>query len=387
MYKHLYSEFLKAQKGIQHYASHSHHYWPDITKEATIEYWNDSAKFVDDKWTYFFSDKIPQTQKLIAEVLNLKHPEQIIFAPNTHELVYRLISCLVYSKKIKILTTDSEFYSFERQICKFEQENKVEVERISTSNIHFENHFIKKIEENNYDFIFLSHVFFNSGKAISDLNRIVASVKNPSTIICIDGYHGFVALPTDLSFIQDRAFYVAGSYKYAQGGEGCCFMHVPKNCKLEPVNTGWFAEIDHLSNKQVAVRYSNDGNRFAGSTMDLTALYRLNAVLKLFKNLNITTEKIHNHVQRLQKNFIQQIKELNHSYLKLENLIVHDIESLSNHGHFLTFDLPDVHTCEQVKSDLKQARIVVDSRENKLRFGFGLYQENFVDFSLFLKNR
>lgn len=383
MYKHLYSEFLKAQQGVQHYASHSHHYWPDITKEATLDYWLDSAKHVDNKWNYFFTEKIPQTQKLICEILNLSHPEQIIFAPNTHELVYRLISALNYHKKIKVLTTDSEFYSFERQITKLEQENKVHVDRVPTASTNFESHFIEKIESDNYDLIFFSQVFFNSGKSVSNLNKIVSSVKNKDTVICIDGYHGFMALPINLSAIEDRVFYVTGSYKYAQGGEGCCFMHVPKNCKLEPLYTGWFAEINHLANRNFKIQYSDDGNRFAGSTMDFTALYRLHAVLKLFKDQNITVEKIHQHVQKLQKNFIQQIRQLNHSYLKLENMIVDDLVHLSNHGHFITFQMPSTEICELIKSQLKKANIIVDSRGDKLRFGFGLYQDEFVKFDQF----
>ena len=43
----------------------------------------------------------------------------------------------------------------------------------------------------------------------------------------IDGYHGFMALPTDFAAIAGRAFYLAGGYKYAMAGEGVCFMHCP----------------------------------------------------------------------------------------------------------------------------------------------------------------
>ncbi|WP_449357750.1 hypothetical protein [Alishewanella longhuensis] len=33
----------------------------------------------------FLGTKIPHTQQLIADILNLPTPEQIVFAPNTHE--------------------------------------------------------------------------------------------------------------------------------------------------------------------------------------------------------------------------------------------------------------------------------------------------------------
>jgi selenocysteine lyase/cysteine desulfurase len=178
MYKKYYSQFLTANPLIQHYASHSHHYWPDVTRDATLQYWDDSAKFIDDKWEHIFGEKIPATQKLIAEVLNLTHPEQIVFAPNTHELVYRLLSCIDPKKTISILTTDSEFYSFDRQINRLSEDNLASVEKISTHPFDdFESRFIKKIEENHYDMIFFSHVFFNSGMVVKNIKKIIESVK------------------------------------------------------------------------------------------------------------------------------------------------------------------------------------------------------------------
>jgi selenocysteine lyase/cysteine desulfurase len=99
MYKKYYKRFLEANVGIQHYASHSHHYWPDVTREAMLEYWDDSARYVDDKWDHIFTNKLPETQKLIASILKLSAPEQIVFAPNTHEFVYRLLSCFDQGKK------------------------------------------------------------------------------------------------------------------------------------------------------------------------------------------------------------------------------------------------------------------------------------------------
>jgi selenocysteine lyase/cysteine desulfurase len=80
---------------------------------------------------------VPQAQRLIADILNLSKPEQIVFAPNTHELCYRIFSCFPVNKKIRILTTDSEFYSFERQVVRFEESaGRVEVVRVATLPFH-----------------------------------------------------------------------------------------------------------------------------------------------------------------------------------------------------------------------------------------------------------
>jgi selenocysteine lyase/cysteine desulfurase len=383
MYKKYYSHFLAANPHIQHYASHSHHYWPDITREATLQYWDDSAKFVDEKWAHIFGKKIPSTQALIAEVLNLSHPEQIVFAPNTHELVYRLLTCFDPRKTISILTTDSEFYSFDRQINRLIEENLVTVDKVTTHPFDdFEERFIQKITENHYDIIFLSQVFFNSGMVIKNLSKIVKSVTETNTMIVIDGYHGFMAVPTDLKEIEDRIFYLAGSYKYAQGGEGCCFLVSPVNCEFRPIYTGWFAGFSALESDGGNTGYSRDGYRFAGATMDFSALYRLEAALTLFKKDGLTVEKIHSHVQMQQKNFREHLLEIDHHFLTEKNILSVDY---NHHGHFLTFAMPSLEHAKFLHDELKSINIITDFRGNRLRFGFGIYQNDCIDLSGMIK--
>ena len=69
-------------------------------------------------------------------------------------------------------------------------------------------------------------------------------------LVVIDGYHAFAALPVDLSAIAERAFYLAGGYKYAMAGEGACFLAVPPGTTLRPLSTGWFADFEGLSGAQ-----------------------------------------------------------------------------------------------------------------------------------------
>ncbi len=375
MYKKFYSRFINANPEIQHYASHSHHYWPDVTYDAMIEYWNDAARLVDNKWDYILGQKVPETQKLIAEVLNLKNYENICFASNTHELLIRLLSC--FNKKIKILTTDSEFYSFSRQTQRLSEMDLAEITYIPTEPFDtFNERFTLEAQKYDYDLVFFSQVFFNSGLAIKNLDLLVNELHSHSKMIIVDGYHGFMALPTDLSTIQDKIFYITGSYKYAQGGEGCCFMSTPSGFSLNPIITGWFAGFENLADTQQQVSFAQDGYRFAGSTMDYSALYRLNAALKLFKTQQITVHIIHQHVQKLQKNFLKHIDEINHIHINQKNLILNDLE---NHGHFFAFKLPDTESCQKLMRELRQKRIMTDSRKNILRFGFGLYQDDTIN--------
>lgn len=373
-YQQFYQGFLNANKGKQHYACHSHYFWPDCTRDAMVEYWDDSAKYVDAKWGFFFDTLIPEVRQNISKILNTSHPQQIVFAPNTHELIYRIISCLDMSSAFTVVTTDSEFHSFHRQISRLAESGNINVIRVATEPFAtFPDRFIQAIEMHSPNLIFFSQVFFNSGFAINgeQVRRIVESISNPDSFVVVDGYHGFMAKPTDLSAIEERVFYVAGSYKYAQAGEGACFAHIPNGCQLRPSYTGWFAEFGALDKpRQGSVQYSNDGMRFAGATMDFSALYRLRAVFRLLHSHHISIEEINNHVMEMQDYFLAALDEQKHPLLNSRSLVVNDSKQ---RGHFLAFNLPDSSITQKLFEQLKQTGILTDYRGNRLRFGFGLY--------------
>ena len=372
MYKKYYSRFLEANKGKLHFAAHSHHFWPDVTRQAMLDYWDDTALMVDDKWDKVFGEVVPQAQKYIAGLLSIDHPENVVFAPTTHELVYRLLSSLDKNNSVSILTTDSEFHSFSRQIKRTSENKNINVTYVSTEPFDtFEDRLIYEIKSKTFDMIVFSQVFFNSGFAVNNLEKIVASVENKETIIVIDGYHGFCAVPTNLTTIQNRIFYVGGGYKYVQSGESCCYMTIPENCNLRPEFTGWFADFDHLSGKQEGkVAYGNGAFRFWGSTFDPTGIYRMNAVFSLFKEIDLTVENIHSKIIQNQNIFISGLDAINHPVLKKSNILTPI--NTEHRGHFITFKTDEAGNMYQL---LRKNGIITDYRNDRLRFGFGLYHD------------
>ena len=380
MYQQFYQHFLKANPGKQHFACHSHHYWPDVTRDATLAYWDDSARLVDEKWDVVFGEKVPAVQQHIARILKLAAPEQIVFAPNTHEFVMRLLSCFDWAKPLTVVTTDSEFHSFHRQISRLSELNTVDVIRVPTEPFAtFPERFTAAVAAQPTDLVFFSQVFFNSGVGIKDLTGLVQQLdKITDAMIVVDGYHGFMAVPTDLSAIADRIFYLAGSYKYAQGGEGCCFLAVPQGSEHRPIYTGWFAEFGELASaKQGQVQYANNGYRFAGATMDCSALYRVLAVFELYQQQELSVEKVQAYIQSLQHAFLAIVDELQHPLLNRANLL--DKQN-QQQGQFLTFRFA-AEEVGRIADALKQRGIMTDYRGDRLRFGFALYH-NAADYNL-----
>ncbi len=373
----LFQCFFAANEMRLHFAAHSHHPWPDTSFEAHIQYWEDSARWADLKWEKkIFPIVVPDVQRMIADILNLSKPRNIAFAPNTHEFVLRLLSCLPRpdqtGRPARILTTDSEFYSFDRQTRRMEEDGLITVTRIATEPFDtYEERMAQAAASGDYDLVFFSHVFFNSGYVTQDIDAIVRAVRNDDALVVIDGYHGFMAIPTDLSAVEDRVFYLSGGYKYAMSGEGACFMHVPDGYAMRPINTGWFADIGSLGNeKSGEVPFAQDGFRFWGATFDPSGLYRMRAVLDLMETQGITVEAIHNHVQAMQNYFIKRLPALKGTAIQAENLVITDP---SLRGHFLTFRTDQAG---DIQGLLAHDNVITDHRADRLRFGFGLYHDD-----------
>src|SRR5690554_4722838 len=120
-YKNHYRHYFAQHPDTLHCAPHSHHYWPDVTRDAQLAYWDDSARGVDHKWATIFGNRVPAVQQLLAQLLNHPYPQQFAFAGNTHELPYRVFSCFAADKPLRVLSTDSEFHSFSRQVRRLQE--------------------------------------------------------------------------------------------------------------------------------------------------------------------------------------------------------------------------------------------------------------------------
>jgi selenocysteine lyase/cysteine desulfurase len=234
----------------------------------------------------------------------------------------------------------------------------------------FAERFAKAARSQAWDMVWLSHVFFDCAFVVQDLETIVAAAPE-NAIVVIDGYHAFCAMPVDLSRLHRRAFYLAGSYKYAMAGEGACLLAVPPECRLRPVDTGWFATFSGLSGPQGAeVPYSDDGFRFWGATFSACGLYRLNAAMEWLQSTGHTTADVHRHAHRMQERFLAGLGRLDLSWLRAENLVPGPGVP---RGNFLVFDVDDAERLYQRISD---ANIVIDRRDRRLRFGFGVYHDD-----------
>lgn len=154
-----FSRFSSSDPQRLHFAAHSHHPWPDVSREAHMRAWDDAACLIDGKWERILGEVLPAAQRHIGRQLGLSDPTSVVFAPNTHELLMRLLSCCPVDRPVRVLTSDSEFHSFTRQIARLEEDGLVQVCRVAAEPFDsFAARFVDAASAGS-DLIYLSQVF------------------------------------------------------------------------------------------------------------------------------------------------------------------------------------------------------------------------------------
>ena len=370
-HKSLFSRALSAAPERLHFAAHSHHLWPDASFEAQQQAWLDANLHADHKWDLVFGQVIPEAQAHVAAELGLPSPDSIVFSSNTHDFLLRLFSG-VEQTPVRILATDGEFHSFRRQAERWEEIGAAVVTRVPLAPFDtFADRFVAEAAKGGYDWIVVSQVFFRTGGLFDRIEDLAALARPEGPWVLIDGYHGFMATPTDLSAVADRVFYVAGGYKYAMAGEGACFLHAPPGFCPRPVVTGWFAEFGDLSGPPGGVQYRSDGGRFWGATFDCSALYRFNAVRRMLKGQGLDTAAVAAHARDMAGRFQAAVQDGRAGVLDQAE-ILNPVVGDAPRARFLALRHPDAQAwC----AGLRQTDVVTDVRDDVIRFGFGLYQD------------
>lgn len=287
-----YSAFLTRPAGAPRrllLTGHSHQAWPDVAREGLLEAFTVAAEHVDDKWGAVFAAQDELRSHIVKRIGG--QPDEIAFAPNTHELVVRFLSALPLAKRPHIVTTTGEFHSAFRQLRRLAEEG-VEVTFVPAEPAHSLAERLASAVTERTSAVVVSTVLFGSSTVVPSLEQLVERASEKGALVLLDAYHAFDVVPFT---VPSRAFLVAGGYKYAQWGEGMCFLRVPAGCELRPVYTGWFAGYAELADWRTGgpVSYAADGaTRFAGSTFDPASTFRARAVARFFEAQAMTVEAL-----------------------------------------------------------------------------------------------
>ena len=354
-----YQRFLTGDRVLL--TGHSHQAWPDVAREAMAEAYDDAARLVDDKWDEAVLAVGDEVRGWIANRIGAR-AEEIALAQNTHEVVFRFLSALDLRARPHLVTSGGEFHSMRRQLRRIE-ETGVEVSWVAPDPVGTLAERMAEAVRDDTAALLASDVLFETSARVPNLDVAVRAALDRGAEALVDAYHSFGVVPFSVSDFDERAFVTAGGYKYAQWGEGVCFLRVPAGCALRPVFTGWFSDFGSLDGAQTEVCYGARGaDRFAGATYDAVSHYRARAVMRLFDGLDLS-------VERLRALSLKQTQRI------LERLEGFDIRTprTEARGGFVAIA---IENAPEIVTALRRQAIFTDARGDLLRLGPAPYVLN-----------
>lgn len=348
-----YARFLFDERVLL--TGHSHQAWPDVAREGMIEAFEDASALVDDKWAKALEAADAVRQAVAARIG--AEADEIALGQNTHELVTRFLSALDLRRRPHVVTTGGEFHSMRRQLSRLSEEG-LEVTWVDTAPLDTLAERLAGAVRDDTAALMASTVLFETSAIVPGLRFAVDSALAAGAEVLLDAYHQFGVAPFDLADYGERCFVTAGGYKYAQWGEGACFLRVPAGTELRPIFTGWFSDFAHLAAPRgTRISYGpRPADVFAGSTYDPVSHYRARRVIRFFDAMGMTVDRL----RALSLRQTQRILD------RLEGLDVRTPREAERRAGFVAVRIPDA---PGVVRALRERKVWVDARGDLLRFG------------------
>ncbi|MFK7988404.1 MAG: aminotransferase class V-fold PLP-dependent enzyme [Sandaracinaceae bacterium] len=351
-----YARFLSADRVLL--TGHSHQAWPDVARDAVLEAWDDAAAHVDDKWGHA-SRAADDVRASVARWIRAD-ADEIALASNTHELLTRFLSAVDLRARPHIVTTRGEFHSMHRQLSRLVEEG-LEVSFVDPAPLSSLSERLAAAVTEKTAALMVSTVLFETSSVVPALDTAVKAARAVGAEVLLDAYHAFGVMPLSCGDYGEDVFVTGGGYKYAQWGEGVCFLRVPASSTLRPVYTGWFSDFASLADPRTGgvVRYGpRPADRFAGSTYDPTSHYRARAVSRFFDAHGMDLPALRALSLRQTGRLISRFDAL--------GLEVKSPRDPARRGGFVAIALEDAHA---VSTRLRERGVFTDARGAMLRFG------------------
>jgi selenocysteine lyase/cysteine desulfurase len=353
-----YSRFLASGRVLL--TGHSHQAWPDVARDAMLEAFDDAARFVDDQWDEAVFPRVQAVGEAVLDRFGFARGDGIAFGRSTHELVFRLLSCLPLGAHPRIVTTDAEFHSLRRQLTRLAEEGVPVAWVPGRPRAELPDRLLEALTPGTA-MLALSAVLFEDSYVVPRLGEILARAVEVGAVVLVDAYHAFNVVPLEWGPARDAVYATAGGYKYAEFGEGVCWLRVPAGSSLRPLYTGWFADFGSLSAaKDGRVAYGPGGARFAGATFDATPFYRAHAVLGHWERFGLDVARLRAVSTRQTRRILDGLDAAGHGDA---------VVSSRDDGRRGGFVAVRALGADAVVKHLRSEGVLVDARNDVLRLG------------------
>lgn len=331
-YKFLFSRAPAANADQLDFRAHTRHPWPDIAYAAQMDAIA-SRRHV----ALATRDAILIAQRNLAHELHLSDSASIRFDSSVRDILGSMVrGC---AQQVSVLTND--------QTLALELAGSPSYTIVTPAHpfATFTDRFVAAIYEHHPDLVVVSHVTYDTGFRVDDLDAIAFAAMRCGARVIVDVRRTFMALPIDFGALADQVCLVGDFSAYAMGGGGAAFLHAPSSFGLEP-------------------------KLRAGSRFDYNALARFNAARRALYDLALETGAIAQRTTRLRAILVKAIAAGQAGALQRATIIDSNASGLPS--GFVTLRHA---SADKWDVKLRSVGIAVDVDESLMRIGLGLYHD------------
>lgn len=197
-----------------------------------------------------------------------------------------------------VVTTEGEFDSIDFILKTYARKQRAHVRYVAANEqgLFDADRIIEAIEAGSTqtDLVVVSLVIFATGQRLEGVERIIQSAHAHGSKVLLDCYHAAGAVPINLEEL-DADFAIGGSYKYARGGPGACWLWVhPRLLTEDPLpdlytlDTGWFAKAGTMDfERDDQPRLHTGGDAWLESTLPVLPFVQALAGIELLNTVGV----------------------------------------------------------------------------------------------------
>ncbi len=258
----------------------------DLWYERLDEAWN------DDGWPA----EIELFRSRIARLIGLEQGKCVVPKTSAGQGLRAVLNS--FSPNVRVVTTTGEFDSIDFILKTYEAQGCATLSWVPPRPndqgvpIFLAEDILEKIEVG-VDLVVVSAVFFGTGQVMTGLSQIVGRAHEVGALVLVDAYHAAGVIPLSMQ-VGEIDFMIGGSYKYARGGPGACWLAIhPRvlSSDVQTRDTGWFAKRDPFGYQRPDdLARGTHGDAWLESTPPILTVYQAAAGLEL--TLGIGVERL-----------------------------------------------------------------------------------------------
>lgn len=268
--------------------------------QAALDAW---YRDMDDAWG-FWLDELHTFRNNIACLLGVSRADAVVPKTSAGQGLRAVLNALP-SATPRILTTRGEFDSIDFILKTYHHPHPRRRAEVTWIEPHTEpdqpprfraDDILAALERQSFDLLVVSPVFYATGQVLDQLPRVVEAAHAKNTLVLLDCYHAAGVIPLALESLG-ADFAIGGSYKYARGGPGACWLmihprHLRDDAHSEPpfrtLDTGWFAKRDTFKfQRPEQPLLATGGDAWMEATPAILPLYQAKSGLELTLALGV----------------------------------------------------------------------------------------------------